>query len=99
MKLTKLSEKCLSAMYKEYADNDRINFEFDFFKKLFNESNDKLNMAIITLSKNNLVSVLWADDVAYNTTLLNEGIVYIESNPKLSKAMQTLKSIKDLLTW
>ena len=99
MKLARLSDKCLSAMYKEYSANNKMSFEFDFFTNLFNAPEDDLNMALSELSKSDYVTVLWADGIAYTTHLQSGGISYIESNPKLLKAIQTVKSIKDILTW
>ena len=56
-------------------------FSFETFKELYqNETDDFISKALYRLRDEDLVSVYAADNVAYNTVLLPQGIAYCEEN-------------------
>ncbi|TKI95065.1 lactate permease [Bacillus wiedmannii] len=98
MKMTKLSEKLLKYMVVEYKNHGTDMFSFETFKDLHpNETDDFISKALYRLRDEDLVSVYAADNVAYNTVLLPQGIAYCEENNFLKNGYKIVKEARSWL--
>lgn len=98
MKLINLSEKILKYMVESYAANGADFFSFDAIKKIFTGySDDYLSKAIYILQDDGFVFVYDADNIAYSTQLLPNGIRQCQDNTILKKGYSLLKEIRSLL--
>jgi len=98
MKITKLAEKILLMMVKEYKNSEKETFTFDNFETCFsNEMQDHLIKSIYLLKSDGFVNVLDADDKPSFTTLLPSAIRQVEEDTLLKKGYSLVKQIKDLI--
>ena len=74
-------------------------FSFETFKELYqNETDDFISKALYRLRDEDLVSVYAADNVAYNTVLLPQGIAYCEENNFLKTGYKFAKEARSWLS-
>ncbi len=67
-----LSEKLLNYMIAEYKGNNKLAINFQEFENVFSDIDSKiLNEALIELEQDGLVKIQFADNIAYNSFLLN----------------------------
>lgn len=98
MTLATLSADLLKYMVKSYINNGTTDYSFDVLKEAFSDcTDDNLTKAIRLLSTDGFVSVFEADNIAYCTTLLPNGIRNFQDNTKLKKAYSFLKELRTLL--
>ena len=99
MKMVSLSEQILKYMVKEFVSTDTYIFYFGDIKEKFPGYTDEyLTKAIYLLEHDGFVQVNPADDVAYTSELLPNGIRNCEENTMLKKGYGLLKEIKSLLS-
>ena len=86
-------------MVTDYKENSNETFNFETFRNLYpEETDDFISKALYLLEQDNMVSVLSADDVAYNTALKPLAIVNVEENTLFKKGYTVIKEIKSLLS-
>ncbi len=99
MKIVSLSEKILKYMVKEFISANTDTFFFSDIKEKFPGYTDEyLSDALYLLQNDGFTAVRSADDVAYISTLLPDGIRNCEENTLLKKGYGLLKEIKTLLS-
>lgn len=101
VKTIKLSKIILKYMVQEYVSNGRDIFFFEDLKKIFlkdssEQSINYLCKALYILEHDGFVSISPADDVAYRTVLLPNGIRHCEENTLIKKCYTLLKELRNL---
>lgn len=75
MKIVSLSEQILKYMVKEFVSDNTDTFSFsDITEKFPGYSDEYLNNALYLLQNDGFIHISPADDVAYSSTLLPDGI-------------------------
>lgn len=98
MKMVSLSKKILKYMVKRFSDDGIDCFDFAEIKANFpGYSDDFLSSAIYLLERDELIDVQPADDVAYNSKLLPDGIRQVEKDTLIKKCYDLLTAIRNLL--
>ncbi len=98
MKISKLSNKILKKMVKNYIKTGLETLSFEDACSMFPDVPEHLvNSSLTKLNNDNLINVQYADDVAYLSVLNIDGIIYTEENTLIKKGYNTIKEIKNLL--
>ena len=99
MKLQKIANTALKSMVDNYSESGRDSFGFDYFQQLFpEESKGTISDAISVLKSDGFVSILYADNVAYITSLKPNGIRNCQEDTMLKKGYSLIKEIKSLIS-
>lgn len=98
MKLQKMADTILKKMVQTFSQSGNVSFDFDYFLSLFPDKNPEYISAALKLLENDeLVSIFYADGIAYNITLLPVGIRNCEEDTMLKKGYQCIKEIRELI--
>ena len=85
-------------MVKEFKENQRDCYDFDFFKSHFPNIEDKIiTAALCRLSSDSLVAVKFYNNKPQIIFLDVQGIQEIEENSLWKKGYKVIKEIKELL--
>lgn len=99
MKTVNLAKKILRHIVKEYKATQNTSFDFSVIKNKFsNHSDEELCNALRMLNTDGFVKIFWADNIAYTTTLLPDGIRNCEEDTWYAKGYSLVKEIKRLLS-
>ena len=98
MKLQKMADIILKKMVQTFSQSENVLFDFDYFLSLFPDKNPEYISAALSLLENDdLISIFYADGIAYSITLLPVGIRNCEEDTMLKKGYQCIKEIRELI--
>lgn len=98
MKLSKLRDEILKFLLKSYSENDNRTFSFDILVEKFSDSSEgRINDACISLSKDGLIHVVWADNVASIIFLDVQAIIANDEETWIKKGYNIFKEIRSWL--
>ncbi len=95
MKLTKLADKYLSYMGQCYFKSRKKIFDWEELRTQFPDEDEEFICDAMRLLKGeNLITILWADNVAYQVTLNASAITNAENYPRLKKLYEIVKELR-----